>query len=266
MGRPVTQHEAVDPAHVSAPPPPALAAIELAKSYGSVRVLERINLDVVPGELLAVLGPSGCGKSTLLRVLAGLEPPDRGRVEELGRPVTGPSEARPMVVQAATLFPWLSLRANLEWGPRALGHRHPGAVADGLLEATGLVEFADALPRQLSGGMRQRAAIAQVLANEPPVLLLDEPFGALDAQTRLRMQEWLLGLLARRPTAVILVTHDVEEALLLGHRLVLLSHRPARVVEQRDIPLPPSRDRGTLADQAFVTLKAEILSQVLDTS
>jgi NitT/TauT family transport system ATP-binding protein len=245
--------------------PPALAAVGVGKSYGSVAVLERIDLEVVSGQVLAVLGPSGCGKSTLLRVLAGLEPPDQGQVEELGRPVAGPSPERPMVIQAATLFPWLSLRANLEWGPRSLGRADPKKVADDLLEATGLGGFAKALPRQLSGGMRQRAAIAQVLANEPPVLLLDEPFGALDAQTRLRMQEWLLGILARRPTAVILVTHDVEEALLLGDRLALLSHRPARVVEHRDIPLPPGRGRATLADPAFVALKAQVLGQVLDT-
>ena len=245
--------------------PPALAAVELAKSYGDVHVLERVDLEVVPNQVRAVLGPSGCGKSTLLRVLAGLEPPDHGRVEEMGRLVAGPSPDRPMVVQAATLFPWLSLRANLEWGPRALGRPNAKAVADDLLEATGLSGFAGALPRQLSGGMRQRAAIAQVMANEPPVLLLDEPFGALDAQTRLRMQEWLLGLLAKRATAVILVTHDVEEALLLGDRLVLLSHRPAAVVEQRDIPLPTGRGRATLADPVFVSLKAQVLGQVLDT-
>ena len=244
---------------------PALAAVGVAKAYGAVHVLERIDLEVVPGQVLAVLGPSGCGKSTLLRVLAGLEPPDGGRVEEAGRLVEGPSPERPMVVQAATLFPWLSLRANLEWGPRALGRADVSTVADDLLEATGLTGFADALPRQLSGGMRQRAAIAQVMANEPPVLLLDEPFGALDAQTRLRMQEWLLGLLARRPTAVILVTHDVEEALLLGDRLALLSHRPATVVEQREIPLPPGRGRATLADPTFVSLKAQVMGQVLDT-
>jgi len=243
----------------------ALAAVGVAKSYGAVAVLECIDLAVVPGEVLAVLGPSGCGKSTLLRVLAGLEPPDRGRVEELGQPVAGPSPARPMVAQASSLFPWLSLRANLEWGPRALGRSDVRAVATDLLEATGLTGFADSLPRQLSGGMRQRAAIAQVLANEPPLLLLDEPFGALDAQTRLRMQEWLLGLLAKRPTAVILVTHDVEEALLIGDRLALLSHRPARVVDERPVPLPPGRGRDTLADPAFVTLKAQVLSQVLQT-
>ncbi len=247
------------------PAPVALAAIGVAKAYGPVPVLERIDLAVATGEVLSVLGPSGCGKSTLLRVLAGLEPPDRGRVEELGAPVSGPSPERPMVAQASTLFPWLSLRANLEWGPRALGRSDARCVADDLLEATGLTGFAGSLPRELSGGMRQRAAIAQVLANEPPVLLLDEPFGALDAQTRLRMQEWLLGLLARRPTAVILVTHDVEEALLLADRLALLSHRPARVVESRDVSLPPGRGRATLADPMFVSLKAQVLGQVLDT-
>ncbi len=247
------------------PDAPALAAIGVAKGYGPVEVLERVDLAVTPGEVLSVLGPSGCGKSTLLRVLAGLEPPDRGRIEELGSLVSGPSPERPMVAQAATLFPWLSLRANLEWGPRALGRRDARARADDLLDATGLTGFAGSLPRQLSGGMRQRAAIAQVLANEPPVLLLDEPFGALDAQTRLRMQEWLLGLLARRPTAVVLVTHDVEEALLLGDRLALLSHRPARVVEHRDVTLPPGRSRDTLTDPRFVSLKAEVLGQVLET-
>jgi NitT/TauT family transport system ATP-binding protein len=243
---------------------PALAAVGVAKSYGALPVLDQIDLAVAPGEVVAVIGPSGCGKSTLLRVLAGLEPPDRGRVEENGQPVQGPSPERPMVVQGATLFPWLSLRANLEWGPRALGNRRAGAIADELLEATGLGGAADQLPRQLSGGMRQRAAIAQVLANSPPLLLLDEPFGALDAQTRLRMQEWLIGLLAERRTATLLVTHDVEEALLLGHRLLRLSHRPATVVQELALDLPAPKSRGTLADPRFVELKAAVLAEVLD--
>ena len=211
-----------------------------------------------------MLGPSGCGKSTLLRVLAGLEAPDRGRVEVGGRPVAGPSPDRPMVVQGATLFPWLSLRANLAWGPRALGKREVDAVVDDLLAATGLTGSANLLPRQLSSGMRQRAAIAQVLANQPPLLLLDEPFGALDAQTRLRMQEWLIGLLAGRETAAVLVTHDVEEALLIGHRLVRLSHRPSSVVEELVVDLPSPRGRTTLADPRFVELKAAVLARVLD--
>ncbi|HVL05997.1 MAG TPA: ABC transporter ATP-binding protein [Acidimicrobiales bacterium] len=243
---------------------PALAAAGVAKSYGALPVLADITLSVAPGEIVAVLGPSGCGKSTLLRVLAGLERPDRGRVEENGQPVRGPSPERPMVVQGATLFPWLSLRANLEWGPRALGDRDARAIADELLDATGLRGAADQLPRQLSGGMRQRAAIAQVLANSPPLLLLDEPFGALDAQTRLRMQEWLIGLLAERRTATLLVTHDVEEALLLGHRLLRLSHRPATVVQELALDLPEPKGRATLADPRFVELKAGVLAEVLD--
>ena len=243
---------------------PALAAAGVAKSYGDLSVLGQIDLTVAAGEIVAVLGPSGCGKSTLLRVLAGLEPPDRGRVEENGQPVRGPSPERPMVVQGATLFPWLSLRDNLEWGPRALGNRKAQAIVDDLLEATGLTAAAEQLPRQLSGGMRQRAAIAQVLANSPPLLLLDEPFGALDAQTRLRMQEWLIGFLAERATATLLVTHDVEEALLLGHRLLRLSHRPATVVQELTLDLPAPRGRATLADPRFVELKAAVLAEVLD--
>ena len=243
---------------------PALAAAGVAKSYGDLSVLGGIDLTVAAGEIVAVLGPSGCGKSTLLRVLAGLEPADRGRVEENGQPVRGPSPERPMVAQGATLFPWLSLRDNLAWGPRALGNRAAKAIVDELLEATGLSGAADQLPRQLSGGMRQRAAIAQVLANSPPLLLLDEPFGALDAQTRLRMQEWLIGLLAERATATLFVTHDVEEALLLGHRLLRLSHRPATVVQELTLDLPAPRGRATLADPRFVELKAGVLAEVLD--
>ncbi len=245
-------------------PPPPLTATGIAKAYGRLPVLAGIDLTVAEGEVVAVLGPSGCGKSTLLRLLAGLEPPDRGEVEAGGEPVRGPSPNRPMVVQGATLFPWLSLRANLEWGPRALGDRRAGTIVDELLEATGLRGYAELLPRQLSGGMRQRAAIAQVLANQPPLLLLDEPFGALDAQTRLRMQEWLIGLLAERWTATVMVTHDVEEALLLGHRLVLLSHRPAVVLEEAVLDLPSPRGRATLADPRFVEMKATVLAQVLD--
>jgi NitT/TauT family transport system ATP-binding protein len=237
--------------------------VEAAAGVGSLPVLADITLSVATGEVVAVLGPSGCGKSTLLRVLAGLEPPDRGRVEVDGRLVRGPSPDRPMVVQGATLFPWLSLRANLEWGPRALGDRQPGPAVDELLHATGLNGYADLLPRQLSGGMRQRAAIAQVLANSPPLLLLDEPFGSLDAQTRLRMQEWLIGLLAERGTATVLVTHDVEEALLIGHRLVRLSHRPAAVLEELALDLASPRGRATLADPRFVELKASVLERVL---
>ena len=241
----------------------ALVMDRLHKSYGAVRVLDGIDLTVATDEVLSVLGPSGCGKSTLLRLLAGLEAGDAGTVTVGDRIVDGPSPRRPMVVQAATLFPWLSLHDNLAWGPRATGHPDPDGVVGELLEATGLAGFAATLPGQLSGGMRQRASIAQVLANQPPVLLLDEPFGALDAQTRLRMHEWLRGLLAERPTTVVLVTHDVDEALLLGDRVALLSARPCRVLEVLDVPFGPDRGRATLSDPRFVALRAEVLEQVL---
>jgi NitT/TauT family transport system ATP-binding protein len=240
-----------------------LVARGIHKSFGDLHVLGGVDLTARPGEVLAVLGPSGCGKSTLLRALAGFEPPDAGTLEVDGVPVTGPSPQHGMVAQAGGLFPWLTLRDNLGFGPEALGASDVRATVDDLLHATGLVGFADALPKQLSGGMRQRAAIAQVLANRPPVLLLDEPFGALDAQTRLRMHEWLRALLAERPTTTLLVTHDVEESLLLGDRLALLSNRPARVVEELDVPFDADRGREVLADPAFVRLKADVLERVL---
>jgi NitT/TauT family transport system ATP-binding protein len=237
----------------------------LVKHFDDLVVLDGVDLEASAGQVLAVLGPSGCGKSTLLRVLAGFEQPTSGTVLLDGRPVAGPSPSRGMVAQAGGLFPWLTLKDNLAFGPRA--QRRPGGevsqVVQDLLHATGLEGFADALPRQLSGGMRQRAAIAQVLANRPPVLLLDEPFGALDAQTRLRMHEWLLRLLAERPTTTLLVTHDVEEALLLGDRLCLLSGRPARVVDEQPVPFGSSRGRDVLADPAFVRMKAVVLERVL---
>jgi len=168
-----------------------------------------------------------------------------------------------MVAQAGTLFPWLTVRQNVAFGPRESGAAGAERAVADLLAVTGLADFADALPRQLSGGMRQRAAIAQVLVNRPPVLLLDEPFAALDAQTRLRMHEWLRALLAERPTTTVLVTHDVEEALLLGDRLGMLSARPCRLVEELAVPFGAARGRATLAEPAFGALKARVLDAVL---
>jgi NitT/TauT family transport system ATP-binding protein len=242
-----------------------LTARGVAKAFGDLLVLDGVDLEARPGQVLAVLGPSGCGKSTLLRVLAGFEAATGGEVLLDGARVTGPSPERGMVAQAGGLLPWLSLRDNLGFGPEAHGRSAAQVreTVDDLLQATRLDGFADALPKQLSGGMRQRAAIAQVLANRPPVLLLDEPFGALDAQTRLRMHEWLLGLLADRPTTTVLVTHDVEEALLLGDRLCLLSNRPARVVDELPVPFGSGRGRAVLSDPAFVRLKAAVLERVL---
>ncbi len=235
----------------------------LVKSFGALRVLDGVDLSVPAGQTYALLGPSGCGKSTLLRVLAGFETADRGELRLGSRSVAGPSAERGMVAQSGGLFPWLTLRHNLAFGPREAGRRDTSAVIEELLVATGLEGFGDLLPRQLSGGMHRRAAIAQVLANRPPVLLLDEPFAALDAQTRLRMHGWLRRLLAERATTTLLVTHDVDEALLLGDRLGLLSARPARLVEELPVPFGTDRGHGLLADPTFVRLKAEVLDRVL---
>jgi len=243
--------------------PALLMAQGVRKSFGPLLVLDQLDIHVAAGETLALLGPSGCGKSTLLRILAGLEPFDAGTVSMGGRPVEGPSPTRGMVAQAGTLFPWLTVRQNVGFGPRERGVAGVDRLVVDLLAVTGLSEFADALPRHLSGGMRQRASLAQVLANQPPLLLLDEPFGALDAQTRLRMHEWVRGLLAERPTGTVLVTHDVDEALLLGDRLGLLSSRPSRVVRERALPFGATRGRHTLSDPAFVELKSSVLDEVL---
>jgi len=240
-----------------------LVTVGLKKSFADLVVLDGVDLEVSAGQTLSLLGPSGCGKSTLLRILAGLEPFDGGTVTMDGRAVKGPSPERGMVAQAGTLFPWLTVRRNVGFGPRERGVAGVDRLVADLLDVTGLAEFADALPRQLSGGMRQRASLAQVLANQPPLLLLDEPFGALDAQTRLRMHEWVRGILAERPTSTVLVTHDVDEALLLGDRLGLLSSRPSRVVSVRDLPFGVDRGRHTLSDPAFVRLKASVLDEVL---
>jgi NitT/TauT family transport system ATP-binding protein len=240
----------------------------LSVAFDDLLVVDDVSFDARPGEVVAVLGPSGCGKSTLLRTLAGFVTRDtasvRGEVRVDGTRVTGPSAARGMVAQRADLFGWLGVRDNVAWGPRAAGRKDALAVADRLLTETGLDGFAGTLPAHLSGGMRQRAALAQVLANEPPVLLLDEPFAALDAQTRLRMQEWLRELLRRRSPTVVLVTHDVDEALLLGDRLVLLTSRPTTVAETLPVDLGSMRGRSTMTDPAFVAMKQRVLQQVMD--
>jgi len=234
-----------------------------SKHFGSLEVLDKVNLRVAQGEVVALLGPSGCGKSTLLRMLAGFEHPDHGELLVGGRPVTGPGPDRGVVDQAATLFPWLSLRDNVAWGPRAAGRRDAGMIADRLLEETGLAAFARAPVRTLSGGMRQRAAVAQAMATSPPVLLLDEPFGALDAQTRIRMHEWLRELLDNRATTVVLVTHDIDEALMLADSLVLLSARPAATVAAMTIDVGAARGRAVLSDPRAVALKRQVLDALL---
>ncbi|MFN3924745.1 MAG: ABC transporter ATP-binding protein, partial [Pseudarthrobacter sp.] len=219
--------------------------------------VENFSLTVAAGEIVSLIGPSGCGKSTLLRLVAGLDEPTLGDLRVGGVPIRGPSAERGLMFQDPSLFPWLTVRGNVEAGPRArrvlAELRHE---VDEYLEAVGLLPFADHYPHQLSGGMAQRTALARVLINHPKVLLLDEPLGALDQFTRMRMQDEVLRLWRMRRTTTLLVTHDIDEAIYMSDRIVVMSPRPGRVERVIDIGFDRPRRRG---DAEFLKLRAEIL-------
>jgi len=229
-----------------------------------VRALESISLAIDEGEFVALLGPSGCGKSTLLNLLAGFEKTTEGVLLFDGRTVTHPGPDRGVVFQEAALFPWLNVWQNVVFGPQVQGI--PAAdyepKAEKLLKLVGLEAFADALPVQLSGGMRQRVGIARVLAMSPRALLMDEPFGALDAQTRLSMQQLLLDVWQSLGTTVLFVTHDIDEAILLSDRIAVMSARPGRIVRIIPIALPRPRSIASLTSAEFVAYKAAIMSDM----
>ncbi|KQT63987.1 MULTISPECIES: ABC transporter ATP-binding protein [unclassified Aureimonas] len=225
-----------------------------------LEVLSGIDLDIAPGEFVALLGPSGCGKSTLLRLAAGLERPRAGRLTEDGVPIEGADPSRILVFQDPTLFPWRTVWKNVATGLEARGllprERHR---IDDALKLVGLDAFATAYPHQLSGGMAQRVAIARALVNDPALLLLDEPFGKLDSLTRLTMQRELIALWKRSGFTALLVTHDVEEALLLADRVVVFSDRPARIVAEIPVEKPHPRRRD---DADLVRLRQEVLERL----
>ncbi len=230
-----------------------------------VVALHRLDLTVADEEFVCLLGPSGCGKSTALNVIAGFVPPTTGRCSVDGEPVRGPGVDRGVVFQDANIFPWLTVRQNVAFGPRLrAGREHPErrAAVDDIIERVGLTAFAGNLPLELSGGMRQRVGLARVLVNDPPVLLLDEPFGALDAQTRIIMQELLLELWEDRRKTVVFVTHDIDEALLLGDRVVVMSARPGRVKELLRVPLPRPRSYAMTRKPEFLELKAHLFDSL----
>ncbi|MFI0450255.1 ABC transporter ATP-binding protein [Actinomadura sp. 6N118] len=222
--------------------------------------LDGVSLDVEPGEFLCLLGPSGCGKSTLLNILAGFTTADSGEVLVGGRPVTEPGHERGVLFQTPNLFPWLTTWQNVLYGPKARGTLTPEVrdEAAELLETVGLADARDVYPHELSGGMRHRAAFARVLINHPGVLLMDEPFGALDAITRAGMQRFLLELWQRRRTTIVFVTHDVEEAALLGDRVCVLSAPPGGTKDILDIDLPRPRSYDDTETLAFVQAKRRI--------
>lgn len=233
-----------------------------------VQALKDVSLDLKKGELLSVLGPSGCGKSTLLNILAGFLAPTSGAVTLDGVPVKGPSPERGMVFQKGALFEWMSVRHNVEFGPRMKNMPEPerNTIVESLLDTVGLRAFKDKAIYELSGGMQQRVALARCLANDPEVILMDEPLGALDALTREKMQGLVLDLWKKTGKTIILITHSVDEALLLGERLLVMAPRPGRIFKEYNLPFA---DRAVGADlrsikddPAFGETKREILEMI----
>jgi ABC-type nitrate/sulfonate/bicarbonate transport system ATPase subunit len=234
------------------------------QGHAPTRALEPIDLNVGNNDFVTILGPSGCGKSTLLRIIAGLDRPTSGRVILDGYEVTGPGADRGMVFQSYTLFPWLTVRENIAFGlrERGISERERSKIADGFIHRVGLSGFENHWPKQLSGGMQQRTAIARALANDPKILLLDEPFGALDNQTRALMQEMLLGIWERDQKTVLFVTHDIEEAIFLGSRVIVMSARPGCIKAEIPIDLPHPRSYKIKTTAEFVRLKERLVEEI----
>ena len=243
---------------------PALEVVGLRKTYAregrTIEVLDLGRLSVADGEFVTVVGPSGCGKSTLLHILGGFIPPEAGAIRVHGRAIVGPGPDRGMVFQEFSLFPWRTVSGNVGWGleVRGVSAAERRAVVDRYLELTGLSEFRDHLPGELSGGMKQRVALARVLAFDPDVLLMDEPFGSLDAQTRETMQQELTGIWERTRKTIFFVTHDIDEAVYLGDRVIVLSARPARLREEVPVGLPRPRDIAVRKSIAFLECRNHI--------
>jgi ABC-type nitrate/sulfonate/bicarbonate transport system ATPase subunit len=235
-----------------------------ASATGSTLALQATDLDVAENDFITILGPSGCGKSTLLRIVAGLDHQTAGEVLLDGRRIEGPGADRGMVFQSYTLFPWLNVLENVCFGlrERGLPRAQQLELAQGFIAQVGLKGFERHFPKQLSGGMQQRTAIARALANDPRMLLMDEPFGALDHQTRELMQELLLGIWERQRKTVLFVTHDIDEAVFMGSRVVVMSARPGRIKLQREIELPHPRHYSVKTTPSFAALKAELTEAV----
>ncbi|MGB8698445.1 MAG: ABC transporter ATP-binding protein [Thermosynechococcaceae cyanobacterium] len=236
------------------------------EKQSTLLVLKDINMQVNRNEFVCVVGASGCGKSTLLNIIAGLDEPTSGELLLDGLPIDGPGADRGMVFQNYTLYPWLTVAQNIEFGlelqnmpasERKQRVRH-------YMETVGLNRFADALPKALSGGMKQRVAIARALANEPDILLMDEPFGALDAQTKEVLQEFMLQLWRQTHTTVLMVTHDVEEAVFLAQRIYVLSARPGQIKAEVHINLDSDRDLSAKSTEVFQRKRREVLGLIRD--
>jgi len=226
--------------------------------------LQATDLEVAENDFVTILGPSGCGKSTLLRIVAGLDRQSSGEVLLQGQRIQGPGADRGMVFQSYTLFPWLTVRDNVCFGLNERGMARPQQldIAQSFIKKVGLNGFENHYPKQLSGGMQQRTAIARALANSPAMLLMDEPFGALDHQTRELMQELLLGIWEEQRKTVLFVTHDIDEAVFMGSRVIVMSARPGRIKLDREVPLAHPRHYSIKTSPVFSQLKAELTEQV----
>ena len=240
-----------------------LTAEKVSHQYGQVATLRELDLQVPQGEFLVILGPSGCGKSTLLNLFAGFERPSAGRVLLHGKEIQDVEPGCGMVFQDYALFPWLSVAGNIAFGPRLRGKVQHERIEE-LLAIVGIEGFADHYPSQLSGGMKQRVALARTLANDPEVLLCDEPFAAVDAMTRQVLQEELSRIAAEEAKTVVFITHSIDEAILLADRIVVFSARPARIKKSMTNPLPRPRTRSMLHLAESLQLKEKLWDTVKD--
>ena len=236
--------------------------MRFAAKSGPVVALDDLDIDIRPGEFVALLGPSGCGKSTLLNVIAGILKPTSGKITIDGKPVKGPNPDCGIVFQNHSLFPWMSVLENVAFGPKMLGRADPIGIARMFLSLVGLEKQGPAWPSSLSGGMQQRVGIARALATYPPVLLMDEPFGALDAQTRSIMQEELLKIWSQFKTTVVFVTHDIEEAIFLADRVVVMKTLPGGIKHQVLIELPRPREPSMIKSELFNRYRGEIFELI----
>ncbi|SDC88468.1 ABC transporter ATP-binding protein [Paraburkholderia lycopersici] len=234
----------------------------------AVQALDDVSLEVAPGEFVAVIGPSGCGKSSLLNAVAGFQRPASGAITIDGRPVIGPGADRGVVFQQYSLFPWMSVRANVEYGlkRRGMPRAQRRERARELLAMAGLSSIETMFPEQLSGGMRQRVGIVRALATSPRILLMDEPFGALDAQTRTIMQELLTSMWRSLRLSVLLITHDIDEAIFLSDRIYVMTARPGRIKEIVPVPLARPRDEATTRSVEFFSIRSRLLALLRDES
>jgi NitT/TauT family transport system ATP-binding protein len=230
----------------------------------SFTALDRVSLDIADNEFVTVVGPSGCGKSTLLNILAGLEEPTEGQALVDGQVVSGPGPERGVIFQQYALFPWLTVRKNVEFGLKTarVSRAERRERAQHFIELVGLEQFADALPKMLSGGMRQRCAIARAYAMNPSILLMDEPFGALDALTRVKLQEQLLDTWSKEQRTVAFITHDVDEAVFLANRVIVMAARPGRIYDVVDVDLPYPRSEDCRLSMEFAALRNRVWHSV----